>query len=107
MAIVEDIKTKISDKLETSTTTSSIGKTAGIILILLLVIIGIVGFIWDDEPDLFDINENTTKLLQENNVHKVTGSTTAATVLRIIDVLLNKTRRLPDKRHHATRNIHG
>ncbi len=90
MDIVEDIKTKVSDKLETSTTTSSIGKTAGIILILLLVIIGVVGFIWDDEPDLFDINENTTMLLQKNDVHKVTGSTTAATLLKLIDVLLHK-----------------
>ena len=65
MDIVEDIKTKVSDKLETSTTTSNIVKTVGIILILLLVIIGIVGFIWDDEPDLFDINENTNNAASE------------------------------------------
>ncbi len=90
MAAMEDLKTSITDKLETSTTTSNVGRGIGGVLALLLAAIGITGFVWDNEPDLFDVNEVTSATLSEDSVASVTGSTTVAVLMEITRVLIEK-----------------
>jgi len=76
--------------METSTTAANIGKASAGMLLGLLGIIGVTGYIWDDEPDLFDVIGNTTEQVEQLQVERVTGSTTVATMIKITDVLLNK-----------------
>ena len=61
-----DLKTSVSDFLETSSIIGIIGRATAITLSLLLILIGILGFIWDAEPGLFDIaavtEERTTPI---------------------------------------------
>ena len=47
--------------METTTTASNIGKMSGGALLGVLGLIGVIGFIWDNEPDLFDVNTHTTE----------------------------------------------
>jgi hypothetical protein len=90
MANVEDIKTKISDQLETSSVTSNAGKITGGVIALLFSAIGIVGFLWDSEPGLFDVAEVNRSIITDQGTQKVTGSTTVSTMIQITDQLLNK-----------------
>lgn len=90
MAILDKLKNTFSDTMETSTTAANIGKASAGMLLGLLGIIGVTGYIWDDEPDLFDVIGNTTEQVEQLQVERVTGSTTVATMIKITDVLLNK-----------------
>jgi len=90
LAILDKLKNTFSDTMETSTTAANIGKASAGMLLGLLGIIGVTGYIWDDEPDLFDVIGNTTEQVEQLQVERVTGSATVATMIKITDVLLNK-----------------
>ena len=87
---IEQVKEQVSDKLETSTGASNLlrGLLAG--LTILILVIAVVGFYWDSEPDVFDINEATRTELANEGTLKVTGSTTVATMITMSEVLLYK-----------------
>lgn len=90
MAFLENLKTKVSDQFQTSTATSTVGKSlaggAGVLAILL----GGLGFVWDHEPDLIDIRANTEQRTDALGTRTVTGSATVATTIALADALLNK-----------------
>ena len=75
-----DLKTSVSDFLETSSIISTIGRATAITLSLLLILIGILGFIWDTEPGLFDIAAVTEERTTPLGARMVIGSTTVATL---------------------------
>ncbi len=56
----------------------------------LLLGIGVVGFIWDHEPDLFDVRSNTEQVTSDLATRNVTGSATVATTIRLADTILDK-----------------
>jgi hypothetical protein len=85
-----DLKTRISDLFETSSITSTVGKVAAVIFVILLLLIGILGFIWDTEAEIFDVIAHTEKTTTDLGVRQVTGSATVATTMRLADGLLNK-----------------
>jgi hypothetical protein len=90
LATLDNLKSKFSDMLETSTTTGNVGKGIGGVAFGLLTLVGIVGYIWDAEPGMIDIAARTSDIVEQNNVEKVTGSTTIATMIQLADVLLHK-----------------
>ena len=90
MTNMDELKTKISDQLETSTAASNIGRTVGVVAAVIILIIGILGFLWDSEPGLFDVNANAVEILEGSGITKVTGSTTVTTMIKIVDDLLHK-----------------
>ena len=90
MADMEELKTKVADQLQTSSTTTNVGKALGVTLVVLLGTIGIVGFLWNSEPALFNVTSVTEITLRERGLDKVTGSTTVATMIEVTEVLLNK-----------------
>lgn len=87
---MDSLKNKLSDKLETSTTAGNISKVSAGILLGLLTVIGATGFIWNSEPDLFDVDSNTTELVEQQQTERVTGSATIATMIQLADVLIHK-----------------
>lgn len=90
MATMEYLRNKLSDTLEISTTAGTISKASAGFLLVLLSLIGMTGFIWDSEPELFDVNKNTSELIIQQQTDLVTGSVTVATMIRLTDTLLNK-----------------
>lgn len=86
----DKLKTRISDLFATSSLASGIGKGVIIAATVILIVIGCVGFYWDSEPELFDVNANTQALTQELGVRAVTGSATVAAEIRIAETLLDK-----------------
>ncbi len=50
----------------------------------LIFIIAIIGFIWDFEPDTFDVRD------LPQSQQQIVGTTTTATVINLVDVMLNK-----------------
>jgi len=86
----ENIKSKISDHLETSNLSSGLQIFLASTT-LLLSAIGVIGFIWDDEPELFDVVEQTNQATQSLGVSTVTGSTTVATLMLLSETLVGKT----------------
>lgn len=90
MAILDNLKDKFSDTMETSTTAGNISKVSAGVLLGVLGLIGVTGFLWDNEPGLFDVNSHTTELVEQLQVERVTGSTTLATMIQLMEVLLHK-----------------
>jgi hypothetical protein len=90
MADMEELKTKVADQIQTSSTTTNIGKALGVTLVFLSCAIGIVGFLWNSEPALFNVTAVTEITLRERNLNQVTGSTTVATMIEVTEILLNK-----------------
>jgi hypothetical protein len=90
LAALDNLKTKITDTIEISTSFGALGKGIGGLALALLTLTGIVGYIWDDEPGLFDVPENTSMLVEQYGISQVTGSATAATMIELGNVLLNK-----------------
>lgn len=68
----------------------TVGKVGGGILGVLLLLISLLGFIWDNEPDLFDVSAAADRLANEQGVQRVTGTATVATVVSMAEVLLSK-----------------
>ncbi len=89
MQFIDNIKAKFSDQAETSSlgTGAKIGTS---LLLVLLIVISIIGYIWDTEPGLFDVVSVTESKTRELGVRHVTGSATVATTIQLADVLLDK-----------------
>ncbi len=90
MESLDKLKTKFSDTIETSSTTRNIGKGGGLLIAGLLAVTAIIGFIWDNEPELFDPVATTSEAVADLGVREVTGSTTIATMIKMADVMLEK-----------------
>ncbi len=90
MSSIDDIKESVSDTLEVggkgSTITKALAGTAG----ALVLIISVLGFYWNSEPDLFDVKQNAEEVTGAANVNVVIGSTTVATMITMADTLLHK-----------------
>lgn len=90
MTVLDNFKNKLSDRLETSSAIGNVGKGIGGVLLGTLTLVSVVGFIWDTEPGLFDVAVKTTELVEQKHIKQVTGSTTIATMIQLVDVLLYK-----------------
>ncbi len=66
------------------------GKGIGAGLAALVVVISIVGFIWDHEPAVFNVDINARERTEGMGVGVVTGSTTVAVTARLAETLLDK-----------------
>ena len=62
-----------------------------VLAIIVVVIPLIIGFIWNDEPDAFDVKGNALKLADGDGSKLVTGYTTTAALISVMDTMLNKT----------------
>ena len=90
MAIFQRLKSRISDWFDTSSRSGAIIKGVIALVVVVLVVIGCVGFYWDSEPPLFDVRANAKTLTEQLGVREVTGSTVVATEIGIADTLLHK-----------------
>ena len=59
-------------------------------LVLYLVIMLVVGFFWSTEPEPFSVVDNAQQLTSDNNGPVVVGTVTAATLIKVTNVLLEK-----------------
>ena len=62
---------------------------SGLIIVLILIQI-VFGFLWNNEPDSFDVLDNASTLSTEFNEDRVTGYITTATLIRAGETLLDK-----------------
>lgn len=93
MIALDDIKLKVADNWENTkafASTGLIGKVSAGIAGTLLLLILVVGFLWDSEPVLFDVNQNAQSELGIGDLQRVTGSTTVSTLIKLTDTLLEK-----------------
>lgn len=56
----------------------------------LLVVIVLLGVFWGQEPDLFDVKQNIETMQNVDASKIVTGQTTVATLIRVVETLLDK-----------------
>ena len=87
---IKNAKETVSDTLEVSTFSQNLLPGTAIALVILLLLIGTLGFYWDREPDMFDVRQATAQQMSELNTNGVTGSTTVATMITMADTLLYK-----------------
>jgi hypothetical protein len=87
---IDSLKTKFSDDLETQSFSGKLAKGFGLAFVALLLFIGIVGFIWNSEPEQFDVNKQASLLTSRLGVAVVSGSTTVAATIGLADNLLHK-----------------
>ena len=90
MKNMEDIKDQVSDTLEVSTLPRRFLRGSLVIASALVIILAALGFYWDSEPDLFDVNAVTEAQVTLHKTRKVIGSTTVATMINMTDLLLDK-----------------
>ena len=90
MATFADIKEGLSSRWQATGNPGIVGKVGGGILGGLLLVISVLGFVWDSEPGVFDVPATTQQLATEQGVQAVTGTATVATVVEMADVLLTK-----------------
>lgn len=62
---------------------------AGTVVVYLLAVAGL-GFWWDSEPDSFSIPELARQRAAQNNVEVVTGYATTTTLIRLVELLMDK-----------------
>lgn len=87
MSRFENFKANLSERLDSA---GAIGTGIAAVIVILLVAVGVLGFIWDHEPDLFDVQDVASQRTQALGVRVVTGSTTVATTAMIAETLLDK-----------------
>jgi hypothetical protein len=90
LGALDNLKAKFTDTMDTSSSGGAYLKGLGGFATILLTAIGVVGFIWDSEPDVFDVSENAAALVEQHGIQQVTGSVTTATMIKLADILLNK-----------------
>jgi hypothetical protein len=90
LGALDNLKAKFTDTMETSSSGGAYLKGLGGFATILLTAMGVVGYIWDNEPDVFDVSENAAALIEQHAIQQVTGSVTTATMIKLADVLLNK-----------------
>jgi len=59
-------------------------------VVLLILIQLIFGFLWNQEPDVFDVTHNAAQLAEQNNNNLATGYITTATLIKVTETILNK-----------------
>lgn len=60
-------------------------------LILVLIVLQLVlGFMWNSEPDRFDVIANAAAMAEKNNEDMVTGYITTATLIKVASTLMDK-----------------
>jgi len=90
VAFFQSLKTKFSDQWETGGFAGSLSKgITGVVLVVALASL-VLGFYWDTEPELFDVQQNTQTIAAERGLSVVTGSATVATMMTMTDILLHK-----------------
>ncbi|MCW9014186.1 MAG: DUF2333 family protein [Gammaproteobacteria bacterium] len=62
---------------------------SGLIIVLIVVQI-IFGFLWNSEPDAFDVVDNASAIASAHNEDMVTGYITTATLIKVGEILLDK-----------------
>ncbi|MCW9006018.1 MAG: DUF2333 family protein [Gammaproteobacteria bacterium] len=65
------------------------GLTSTLVIIFILIPL-VFGFLWNNEPDPFDVIEHAANLSREHNEDMVTGYITTATLIKVGDILLTK-----------------
>ncbi|MDP4597510.1 MAG: DUF2333 family protein [Pseudomonadales bacterium] len=90
MSALDKLKSRFSDNLETQSVTGSVSKAIGILFTLLLLLVGMLGYLWDTEPEQFDVFTYTQTQVSTLGVPVVRGSTTVATTIGLADNLLHK-----------------
>ena len=65
-------------------------RALGAVLALYLVVALVVGWYWSQEPDLFDVEAKTRQQVEELKGKVVVGSSTTATLIALVDTLLEK-----------------
>lgn len=83
----DNLKARMSDRWQMS---GLAGTGIGAVLLVLAAVWAILAFLWDSEPDLFDVKANTRVMTEEHGIANVTGSATIATMITMADTLLNK-----------------
>lgn len=73
-----------------STGDSNLGPWIGGLVGAYVVIATGLGFYWSNIPDAFDVRANAANYALKNNQEVVTGTTTTAALLEVIDTLLDK-----------------
>ncbi|MDH5485330.1 MAG: DUF2333 family protein, partial [Gammaproteobacteria bacterium] len=66
------------------------GAIASAVIVILLVIPMVMGFLWNNEPDAFDVVANAAEISQQYNEDMVTGYITTATLIKVSETLLDK-----------------
>ncbi len=87
---IDQVKEQVSDSLETDGVSQTILRSVGTVVLVFAIGMGALGFYWDNEPDLFDVNQATSDVTAELGTSKVVGSTTVATMITMADTLLYK-----------------
>lgn len=65
-------------------------KVIGLLIAVYLVVVAILGFLWDDEPEVFDVRVQAEKMAEARGQEMVVGYTTTATLIHIAETLLEK-----------------
>jgi len=60
------------------------------LLILVIAVQIVFGFLWNCEPESFDVTENATNLAEQYNEKTVIGFTTTATLIKAAETMLDK-----------------
>ena len=98
LELADKVKTSISDQLQT-TSVSGGAKAALGIIVALGITTGVLGFMWDNEPGLFNVVEQTQQTTNDLATNNVIGSATVATTIEIAETLLNKRGGFPTSVH--------
>ncbi len=64
--------------------------TLGLALVTYAIVVVVLGIIWSQKPDLFDVRENALEKAQNDETKLVPGYVTTATAIRIAETLLHK-----------------
>jgi hypothetical protein len=89
VAFFQDLKTRLANKLQ-APSVGGLGVSIGGLVALVLLAWVVLGFIWDHEPDVFDVTETANQITSELGVANVTGSATTSTMIRLADTVLHK-----------------
>ena len=82
-----DSNEEIADGYVDQKKSNTVRNALSAVLLVLLLLTGL-GWYWSSEPDLFDVREQTAKILGGRT--PVVGATTTATLIHTIEVLLHK-----------------
>jgi len=87
---LDSIKEQVADFSEDVGDRSGIMKPLLILLLVLALLLAMVGWFWDKEPEQFDVVEVTQAMATANEDPVVVGSTTTAALLEVASTLLDK-----------------
>ena len=85
-----NIKDRFFDMLAIKLRLGSLARWSAAALGVYALVIGSLGFFWNSEPALFDVDRNAEEVAARAGVELVTGSTTTITMITMADRLLRK-----------------